>query len=411
MQPYFDELDGGGEAGRGIIPVAPHREQHDITHAFVEAAAATGLPTFKRLAELGREGSAYLHFNIDSKGKRFSAARAFLKPLKQQTQVRIETGVQVNKLLFEGKRATSVLCQSKGKEVTYVAGREIVLCAGTLESPQILQRSGIGPELLLRTLNIPVIQANSNVGANLREHLLLGLGFAVKAASDSENKQYSGLPLMRNLARYAINRTGPMSQSPCHSAAFVRSAERLSGPDLQIMLSPFSREDNRFSDTPGISIMGYPMYPKSTGTIVICSKIPGAEPLIEPNYLSHEHDRQNSIAVVRYIRKLAAQPALASRLLHEMPASAAAQTDSEILQLYRKNGQPGYHASGTCAMGPDGNSSVVDGRTRVHGVKGVRVVDCSIYPQMLCAVTNASIMGVAMRAADLIIEDQSPASL
>ncbi len=407
MQPYFNELDGGGEPGCGIISVTPHRKQYDITRAFVDAAAATGLSTLERLTQLGQEGAGFLRFNIDRNGKRCSAARAFLKPLKQSSRLRVETGVQVKKLLFDGKRATSVLCQRNDEEVAYAASREIILCAGTLESPQILQRSGIGPGLLLRSLNIPIVHVNPNVGANLREHLLLGLGFAVKSASDSENQQYGGFALVRNLLRYAIGRSGPMSQSPCHAAAFICSAEGLAAPDIQIMLSPFSREDNQFSATPGISITGYPMYPKSTGTLAIQSPEPGVAPLIEPHYLSHDDDRQASIAAIRYIRNIAAQSVLASRLLSEMPASAVAQTDSEIVELYRKNGQPGYHASGTCAMGPSDDSSVVDGRTRVHGVSGVRVVDCSIYPEMLCAVTNASIMGVALRAADLILEDQS----
>ena len=146
------------------------------------------------------------------------------------------------------------------------------------------------------------------------------------------------------------------------------------------------------------------MYPKSTGEIRIRSTDPSVQALIRPNYLSDDYDQQASIAALRHIRAIAAQPQLAERLVQEMPHSAAAQTDEEILGLYRKNGQPGFHATGTCAMGSDSASAVVDGKTRVHGVDGVRVVDCSIYPQMLSGVTNASIMAVAMRAADQILQ-------
>ncbi|NLO53797.1 MAG: GMC family oxidoreductase [Gammaproteobacteria bacterium] len=405
MQPYFDELDGSGR-GNGIIAVSPHHSQYNITRAFVDASVATGLPRLTQLAELGQQGSGYLYFNIDSKGQRYSAARAFLAPLKTRKNVRIETAVQVNSLLFNGLRATAVLCQRHGQAITYKANREIVLCAGALESPQILQRSGIGPAALLQSLQIPLIYANPNVGANLREHLLLGLSFAVQAKGDSENNQYAGLPLLGNLIRYAITRKGPMAQSPCHAATSVRSAAHLDKPDIQIMLSPFSRENNTFSDTPGISISGYPIYPQSSGRITLRSATPGVIPLIEPNYLSHAEDRRVSIAAVRYIRKIAAQPTLACRLGKEMPPSAAAQSDEQIIQLYRSNAQPGFHTTGTCAMGHDPQHAVVDGRARVHGIAGVRIVDCSIFPQMLCAVTNASILAIAMRAADMILEEQ-----
>ena len=170
------------------------------------------------------------------------------------------------------------------------------------------------------------------------------------------------------------------------------------------MFNPYSREGSGFSQSPGVSIVGYLMYPKSTGEIVVRASDPGTGPLIKPNYLDDEYDRRASVAAVRHIRDIASREPLVSRLVREMPSSAAAQSDDEIIDLYRKGGMPGFHAVGTCAMGSDAESGVVDGNTRVHGVDGVRVVDCSIYPEMLSGVTNASIMGVAMRAADLIMD-------
>ena len=405
MKPCFDALDGVGSADN-IIPITTHTKQYAITQAFVESSCATGLPRHDRMPDVGQAGSGYLHFNIDRRGKRCSAATAFLKPLYKRANVRIETNIQVKKLGFEGKRATTVICHGKDGEMTYTARREIILCAGTLESPQILQRSGIGPAPLLEELGIPVIRANAQVGANLREHLLLGFNFEVKSWADTENRQYAGLRLLWNVLRYGITRTGPMAQSPCHAATFIRSDEGLNTPDVQIMFSPFSREGNDFSDSPGVSIVAYPMYPKSTGEIRIRAHDPDVAALIKPNYLSDEYDRQAAIAAARFIRRIAALPPLASRLVQEMPLSAAAQTDEQILDFYRENGQPGFHATGTCAMGSDGATSVVDGHTRVHGVEGLRVVDCSIYPEMLSGVTNASIMAVAMRAAERILEDQ-----
>lgn len=404
MQACFDALDGAG-SNDGIIATSSHRNQYAITEAFINAACDTGLPRYQQMTEVGQCGSGYLHFNIDSKGRRVSAASAFLTPLRERENVHIETHCQVDKLVFEGKRAAAVLCRSKGESITFTARREIILSAGTVESPQILQRSGIGPAPLLAELGINVVHANANVGANLREHLLLGVNFEVKARSDTENYQYSGMRLLWNVLRYAVARTGPMAQSPCHAAAFLRSQQGLDKADIQLMFSPFSRDGNKFSAAPGVSIVGYAMYPKSTGEIRIRSTDPGVQALIKPNYLSDDYDKQASVAVLRHIRKIAAQPALAQRFVQEMPHSAVAQSDAEILDLYRKNGQPGFHATGTCAMGHDSAGAVVDGKARVYGVDGLRVVDCSIYPQMLSGVTNASIMAVAMRAAGQILED------
>ena len=406
MTPYFDALDGAGSDG-GIISTSVHARQHSITDAFIESSCATGLPRHTHMPDMGQRGVGYLHYNIDKNGKRHSASTAFLKPLHQRAKVHIETSVQVDKLVFEGLRATSVICRRKGKNITYTAHREIVLCAGTLESPQILQRSGVGSASLLEELGIPVIHDNACVGTNLREHLLLGLSFEAKSWADTENRQYSGLPLVWNVLRYFMTGKGPMAESPCHAAAFIGDDEQLNGADIQFMFSPFSREGSKFSERPGISIAGYPMYPKSTGEVRISSVDAGVAPLIKSNHLSDEYDQRRGIAAARYIRHIAAQPPLASKLLREMPASATAESDEEILDLYRKNGQPGYHAIGTCAMGSNSASSVVDSNTRVHGIKGVRVVDCSIFPEMIAGVTNASIMAVAMRAADLILEEYS----
>lgn len=403
MTLYFDALDGAD----GIMPITLHDKQHQITDAFVESACVTGLERHHQIADMGKLGAGYLHFNIDQQGKRRSAASAFLKPAKQRSNLHIETGVQVDKVLFDKKRASSVLCRRKGKAITYSAKREVILCAGALESPQILQRSGVGPAALLNDLAISVVHENNCVGANLREHLLLGLSFEVKSWADTENRQYSGLPLIKNVLRYLITRKGPMAESPCHAAAFIRSNQQLDAPDIQLMLNPYSRDGDSFSDSPGVSIVGYPMYPKSTGEVCISSPELGAAPLIKPNYLSEPYDQQASVAATRYIRKLAAQLPLASMLIKEMPATAAAQTDDEIIELYRRNGMPGFHATGSCAMGGNSDSSVVDGDARVHGVDSLRVVDCSIYPEMLSGVTNASIMAVAMRAADLIIEQNN----
>lgn len=409
MQSYCDALDGG-DSSEGIVPTSPHKHQYAITQAFVNAASSAGLPIQNRMTNTGKYGAGYLHYNIDANGKRFSAATAFLKPRSRYANLHVQTDCQVDKITFEAKRAKAVLYRRNGKHVSATAHRDIVLCAGALESPQILQRSGIGPGRLLNDLGIAVVHANDHVGANVREHLLLGINFEVKSLADTENHQYSGGRLLWNVLRYALARTGPMAQSPCHAAAFLRSTPSLEKPDIQLMLSPFSRDGNGFSASPGISIVGYPMYPKSKGEIRICSTEPRVPARIKPNHLSHNDDKEVGIAAIKHIRALASQPPLASKLVREMPHSAVAQTDKHIGEFYQHNGQPGYHAVGSCAMGHDSATAVVDGHTRVHGVQGVRVVDCSIYPHMLSGVTNASVMAIAMRAADLMLHEYEQAA-
>lgn len=406
MAPYYDALDGRGGNG-GTFPITTITRQYPITDAFVESAHATGLPLHRSMLDMGRKGVGYLHFNIDKKGKRCSASQAFLKPASGRRNLRIETGILVEKIAFEGRRATSVICQSKSGSTIYFAHREIILSAGTLESPQVLQRSGIGSPALLQELNIAVVQANPSVGANLREHLLLGLNFEMKSKENSENHQYSGMALARNLLRYFTIGTGPMAKAPCHAAGFISSDAHSDKPDIQFMFNPFSRVENVFCATPGVSIAGYGIYPQSKGNIKIRSVDGSNAPLIRPSYLATEYDRMTSIAAIRYIRKIAAQQTFASMTVGEGPSTIWAQSDDEILDLYLRAGQPGFHATGTCAMGTSDQTSTVDSKTRVHGIAGLRVVDCSIYPQMIGGVTNASVMALAMRAADLILNELS----
>lgn len=197
-----------------------------------------------------------------------------------------------------------------------------------------------------------------------------------------------------------------MAQSPCHSAAFAGSNKERNTADLQMMFNPYSRQGDNFSSVPGVSIVGYPIFPKSTGSIQISAADHNAAPHIICNHLQHPDDRTASLAVVRKIRDIVAQQPFAQQIVKELPPTAGAHTDEEILQVYQQHGLPGFHATGTCAMGRH-TGAVVDARTRVHGVKGLRVIDCSIYPEMICGVTNASVIAIAMRAAQLIIEDNT----
>lgn len=404
LEPHLDALDGLGSEG-GYFRVAPHREQYAITGEFIQACEKQGLPKQGPLTDIGGCGAGYLHYNIDGSGRRQSAASVFLGRPESRQNLQVRTGLRVNRVIFAARQAQAVLCENAGAELLFQARKEVILSAGAIESPLILQRSGIGDSTLLEELGIDQLQANTHVGKNLREHLIGGVGVDTRAPLDSENRQYSGLRLLGNLGRYYASRKGPMSQSPCHAAAFLKSNDSLAAPDVMLMFSPFSRDGDDFSARPGISLSAYAMYPESSGEVALASKQPGVPPRIRMNYLQTEYDRRASIAGLRAVKKVLKQEPFASRVLADTSALAGAETDDEFLAIYKTRGQPGFHAVGSCAMGEANGASVVDPRGRVHGVTGLRVVDASILPEMIASVTNATVMAIAMRAADLILED------
>lgn len=406
LEAHFDTLDGG-EDGTGLFPVGPHRRSQAISDAFVRAAQDFGLPTISRRTALGGPGAALMQYNISPEGRRVSASHALLADCRQRAGFRVMTAAKVDRVLFDGLRAVGVSGSRAGEAFVLHAAREVILCAGTVETPLILQRSGIGPAEHLRSHGIELVLNSPRVGENLREHLLLGVNFRVHAWQHSENRQYQGLRLLANLLRYALFRTGPMAQSLCHAAAFLPLAEEGDGrASAMVMFNLFSREGDKFGTQPGVSLVGYAIHPQSCGRIRIGGAAADALPQIRARYLDSPRDREVSIAVVRAIRQLARQAPLAGFIAEEMESSARAQSDEEILDLYRQRGMPGFHAVGSCAMGGRLEDSVVDPRVRVHGVESLRIADCSIMPEMLAPITNATAMGIGLHAASLIEQDQ-----
>ena len=232
IEPLLDELDGGG-SGPGVIKVSTHARHLGIVEAFVGAAASAGLARRQGIRDKAQEEVAYPFYNIDTRGRRCSAATGFLKGARKRPNLSVETAVRVDRIVFDGGRAHALLAERHGHRLGFSARREIILCAGALESPQILQRSGIGPRAVLDAAGIPVVCEREGVGRNLREHFLLGLNFQVKSTRDSENREYAGLSLVRNLARYFLTRKGPMAQSPCHAVASLASGEGGASVDVQ----------------------------------------------------------------------------------------------------------------------------------------------------------------------------------
>jgi choline dehydrogenase-like flavoprotein len=284
---------------------------------------------------------------------------------------------------------------------------EVILSAGGLMSPQILQRSGIGGGEWLRELGIEVIADNPGVGAHLLEHRLLWHRYDISVPY-SQNLELAGWRLAANVLRYYLTRSGPLSVAYGNVAAFAKVLPESKTPDIEILLSPATTEpdetgqqilDKRHS----VQIFGYPLRSRSEGALHITAADPAAPPRIRPGFLTDPYDCAVTIAMHRYIRRWMEQPAIAPMVEREKEPGRSLQTDEQILDAYRRTGQAGLHACGTCRMG-DFPDAVVDDRLRVRGVQGLRVVDGSVMPAMVSCNTNGPIMALAWRASELILE-------
>jgi choline dehydrogenase len=406
--------DDGVRGTGGPLHISPHPDHHPFSDAIIAAAECIGIPHNDDQNRPDQYGLGYMCRTIKN-GRRQSAAVAFLKPARGRPNLRVITDSMVHRVLFENQRAVGVRCgpaaAPRDEVRIYRAQREIIICAGTLQSPQILQLSGIGPAQHLQAHDIPVVVDLPGVGANLREHWCTWMNFRM-AQPLSYNREFSGLRLVGNLLRYALTHKGIMASSSHDINGFLKTRPELARPDLQIHAAPYSLDmstvesKTRFEQGHGANVLVYPTRPESSGTVMIRSADVNVTPLISPNYLATDNDRRTTVDGIRLIRRLAAQAPLRPFLSEESFPGTAVTTDEEILDACRRFGQSGYHAVGTCKMGLDNDPfAVVDARLRVRGVSGVRVMDCSIMPTTVSGNTNAPAMAMAWRAAELILHD------
>lgn len=389
----------------GPLKISVHPANDELCDAVIAAASQSGTPSVPDTNHVDAVGHGGFGYQPQTTwgGQRFSAAKAFLNPVRSRPNLTIVTASTVQRIDFEGDRAVAVQLRDASGVQTIGIGREALLCAGAIETPKLLQLSGIGPAALLSKLGIKVVKDSANVGRNLREHLYIALQYRVTRGSF--NHCFAGFGLLRSLFSYMIGKKGPMTHAAHEAGGFVKTREGLERPDAQIGVSLYSMlgDGNRvmIDKEPGLTLGGYFLRPESQGEIRIQSKDPAVPPLIDANYLSAEVDRASGIALVRWLRKLAAQPALKPFIVSELTPGIEAQTDEQILGALRHYGQTAYHVSGTCRMGAD-NDSVVDLQLKVRGVKGLRVVDTSVMPTLVSGNTNAPAMAIAMRAAEII---------
>lgn len=395
---------------RGPLKVTVPDTKDTLTEAILEAGKSMGWeekPDTNAPNDI--EGIGYAPRTVH-KGRRVSAATAFLDPVRTRTNLTILTDTTVNKVMFTGKRATGVQAVQAGTPREITASREVILCGGALASPGILERSGIGDPARLEALGIPVLLANSNVGENLIEHRAIIIQWKLNA-DISHNKKYFGWRVLQSGLQYYLTRRGPLSAAAYEQVAWFKTQPGLNRPDAQFLFAPFSfdfakqRQDvERF---PGMHITAYPLRPSSKGHVHIRSADPAAMPELQTNYRDTEEDRRAMIGAVRVAREYVKQAPLAQYIEEETMPGPQYDTDEKILEAYDKFGTCGYHAVGSCRMGKDAATSVVDPTLRVRGVEGLRIIDTSIMPAIPSGNTNGPTMAMAWRAADVIRATQA----
>lgn len=396
-----------GDAGPLHITLPDRRSE--LTEAFIAAGEAMGLPRKQDVNEPdNRDAVGYASRTI-WKGQRQSASKAFLDPIRTRPNLTIVPHALADKVNFEHRRAVSVsIVSTQTKErATYTARREIIIAGGAMASPGILQRSGIGPRTLLESLGIGLIQDSPDVGRNLIEHRGIIMQWKLRQPV-SENAQFGGWRLLRNVLQYYATRKGPMSSASYEVGAWMRSSPQVPRPDIQFLIAPFSFDFStqraRLETFPGMGLVGYPLRPTSRGEIHIKTTDPSVLPELRPNYCTTEHDRALMLHTVRLGREYASQRSLQRFIDAETYPGPECRTEEQVLDAYGRNGSCGYHAVGSCRMGSD-ERSVVDSKLRVRGVHGLRVMDTSIMPRIPAGNTVGPTMAMAWRAADLILAD------
>jgi choline dehydrogenase len=342
-----------------------------------------------------------------SGGRRMSTAKCYLDPIRKRENLFIETGALTERLLFEGKRCVGVRYSVAGTVREARAGREVVVSAGSVNSPQLLELSGIGQPERLQSLGIDVRQALPGVGENLRDHYAPRTRWAVGAKGITLNDRGRGLGLVQQALQYAITGQGMLGMVAAPIRAFVRSREGLEAPDVLLgwmpMLTEPSPKGPKLSRQSGVTCYAHPLRPDSKGHIHIVSSDPRSPPAINFNFLSSPTDAEITARAIRIARAIMTAPALAHFQITEIAPSAARTTDDEILDWVKQAAETTYHPVGTCKMGVDA-MAVVDAQLRVHGIEGLRVADASIMPTLTSGNTNAPSIMIGEKAADMVLK-------
>lgn len=410
--PYFKKsecYEGAADDSRGetgLLNVRELDERDTLGDALIDAAEASG---FRRNSDYnnGRQ-DGFGYCQVTSKnGRRWSAARAFLNPARRRPNLRIETDAHVTSVLLEGKRAVGVDYTVHGEKREARCDREVILSCGAIQSPGVLERSGIGRPELLKAVGIEARHELAGVGENCGNHFAPFITWRVNQPI-TLNEQARGVRLIRQVARYCINRTGALSRLGASVFGFVRTDSTLKSPDIQFIMAPASYDRTRvrrLESKPGMTVVINQCRPESRGSIHIKSPAADTKPAIWANFLSAHIDRDCTIAGMQIARKIMQHASIAQYIDFEQHPGSGVQSNDEWLDYARRTGQTMYHLVGTCKMGAD-RMAVVDHRLRVRGIVGLRVIDASIMPTPPSGNTYAPTLMLAEKGADMIKQEQ-----
>lgn len=407
--PFFkgheDHVGGANEwhGAGGEWRVDAARMWWPMLDAVRDAAVEAGIPAVNDFNRGDNEGVGPIHVN-QREGRRWSAADAFLKPVLNRPNLTVETGALADRVLVEAGRAVGMAWRQGGVARSAVARREVVLAAGAFGSPQILLRSGIGPAAPLAELGIRPVADRPGVGANLQDHLQIGLRYRLQGAQTLNAGMNSKLAQAGMALRYALTRRGPLTMAPCQLGLFARSSPEVTQADLGYNVLAFSREQFNapFDPFPGLTMIVYDLRPSSRGTLRLTSADPAAAPGIRVNFLSTERDRRVAANAIRVTRRVMRQPAMARYRPVEAWAGAGVSDDDEagLVEVAAKTGTSIFHPVGTAKMGlPTDRMAVVDPQLRVIGVPGLRVIDASVMPTLISGNTATPTLMIAEKGA------------
>lgn len=392
-----------GDQGPVEVTESIHSELAD---AYIKACAQAGIPENNDANGATQEGAGYFQLTVTRNGRRASTGYAYLKPAKTNPNLTIATNALANKILFDDKRASGVEYQQQGKTIKATALREVIVCGGAINSPQLLQLSGVGPADLLQEHDIPLVHELPGVGENLQDHYQIRLVYeCAKPITLNDLSHSMPKKLMAGL-QYALTRTGPLTLGAGQVGVFAKTRETLKTPDVQFHFIPFSaaKPGEGLHKFPGFTVSVCQLRPNSRGTVRIKSSDPAAHPAIHPAYLTGEGDEQTMLDGLKLVRKVAESAALEPYTKKEFIPGSDKTTDEELLDYIRHFGNTIFHPSGTCRMGSD-DMSVVDEQLKVHGVQGLRVADASIMPTVLSGNTNAGCIMIGEKLSAMMLSE------